>query len=190
MAASGIRWMGRRKHLDTLHQFPMGVVAIGRACHSVRAATVVWTSGGQRTARPTESSLRNGITSIVPPFLHPAIQPVIGKWFWIVPAGSIPARFHSTAEAQTGANGRANVAKPTRVSFASRFRTQSNPGPTGAARSKPFSAAGRIPVPAREVSVATIPAFHFFAARNQRPRLQTTASPADNSPAWSATARI
>src|SRR5208282_155310 len=124
------------------------------------------------------------------PFLHPAVQPAIGKQFWIVLAGSNPARFHSTAEAQTGADALADAAGPVPVCDAFPCRTQSNPNPANAARSKLFSADGQILFPTRGVFEAMIPAFGFFAARNQQRRSQTAASLADNLPAWFATVRI
>ena len=123
-------------------------------------------------------------------FPHPAVQPAIGKWFWIVPAESNPARFRPAAEVQTAASALADAAKSTQVNFAFPCRTQSDPNRASVARSVSFSAGGQIPFPARGVSAATIPEFRFFAAQNRQRRSQTTASLVDNSPAWFATAKI
>jgi len=130
-----------------------------------------------------------GVLRPVSLFLHRLIQPALGKWFWIVPAKSNLARFRSAVEAQTAADVLADAAKSTPLSFAPLFRMQSDPSPAHAARSGLFLADVRSPFPAREVSVATIPVFRFFAARNQPWRSQTAASWADNLPAWFATAK-
>lgn len=123
-------------------------------------------------------------------FLYLAVQPAAGKPYGIVPAGLNPARFRSTAEAQTGADALADAAKSILVNFAFPCQTQSDPNPANAAHSKLFSAAGRIPFPTRGVSEATIPAFRPQTAPGRQRRSQTAASLADNLPETSATAKI
>lgn len=103
---------------------------------------------------------------------------------------SNPQRFRLMVAAQISAYAPADAAKSDWVNGGFRCRTRSGPNPAGAARCEPAWSAGQMSFPAFAILRAGIPASRPRAGSRRLRHSETLASPADNPPVTSATAKI
>lgn len=120
----------------------------------------------------------------------PEVPPAVPQLIYPDPVKSNPVRFPPVVEGQTDAGARADAAVSIPASCGLHCRTQSNPNPADAARSKSFSASGQIPFRVIEALTEATLAIRPRAESTRQPHSQTSVNPADNPPARSATGKI